>query len=211
MQFPKNPLKFLWLLGFVIAIVSVVIFAWKQHWDGINLTLDVTNLVARMTPLILAATFIERSVEILISPWRDAEASKLQNAVNAIKARPTPANAVLAAANAEDLKTASQALDDYRGETQRHAFAVSLVLSFCAAIAGVRGLWSFIAADPTTMHAFNSLSGGQKAYFQVVDVVLSGTLLAGGADALHAVLNSITTFFNATANKISSPPPPVTQ
>lgn len=208
MNFLKNPLKFLWLLGFIIAIASVAVFAWKQRWDGINLTLNVTDLVSRMTPLILAATFIERSVEILISPWRDAPAAKLQNALNAIKARPVATDAVTAAANAEDLKIASQALDDYRGDTQRHAFAVSLVLSFCAAIAGVRGLWSFVSADPATLTAYHSLREGQKAYFQVVDVILSGTLLAGGADALHAVLNSITTFFNASANKATSPPPP---
>ncbi|HEX4322735.1 MAG TPA: hypothetical protein VHZ52_17615 [Acidobacteriaceae bacterium] len=208
MNFLKNPLRFLWLLGFLIALVSVAIFAWKQHWDGINLTLNLTDLVSRMTPLILAATFIERSVEILISPWRDAPAAKLQNALNAIKSRPVAADAATAAINAEDLKVASQALDDYRGDTQRHAFAVSLVLSFLAAVAGVRGLWSFVSADPNTLAAYKALSNGQREYFQVVDVILSGTLLAGGADALHAVLNSITTFFNATANKVSSPPPP---
>jgi hypothetical protein len=86
--------------------------------------------------LAFAATFVERAVEILVSPWRDEGASKLDKAVAAIKAR--PADLATDAANATALKAASDALDEYRGETQRYAFAVSLVLSVMVSIAGVR-------------------------------------------------------------------------
>ena len=41
---------------------------------------DVLN---RLTPLILTAGFIERSVEVLISPWRDPEANKHATAIAA--------------------------------------------------------------------------------------------------------------------------------
>ena len=89
-----------------------------------------------------AATFIERAVEILVSPWRDEGASKLDKVVAAIKAR--PADPVIDAANATALRTASDALEEYRGDTQRYAFAVSLALSVMVSIAGVRALGPFV-------------------------------------------------------------------
>jgi len=32
-------------------------------------------------------------------------------------------------------------------------------------------------------------------------VMLSATLLAGGADGIHSIVNAVTSFFNATADK----------
>jgi hypothetical protein len=37
--------------------------------------------------------------------------------------------------------------------------------------------------------------------FNVVDVVLSAALLAGGANGIHSVVSSITTFFDSNAQK----------
>ncbi len=153
-----------------------------------------------LAPLAFAAAVVERAVEILISPWRDAEASKLDKAVTAIKAR--PADPAANAQNAIDLKAASDELDEYRGATQRYAFAVALTLSVLVSIAGVRALEPFV--DTTKFHNASVTPAAQQLFFLSVDVAVSAALLAGGADGIHSVVNAVTTFFNASADKAKS-------
>src|SRR5580698_8527289 len=137
----NNPL----LVGFLAVIAGLVYFAFWQKWNEIGLSLRMDDLLNKMSPLILTSAFVERAVEILISPWRDAGASKLDSAVTAIKARPNDAmTPVQNAQNALDLQAATEMLDSYRGQTQRYAFAAGLVLSFCASAVGVRALWPFV-------------------------------------------------------------------
>jgi len=175
----------------VIAISAVIIFRVCMNWDGISLTVKLQDLAGLLAPLAFAAAVVERAVEILISPWRDAEAGKLETALAASKADPkaTPA----------DVKKASDALDDYRGETQRYAFAVSLTLSVFVAIAGVRALGTF--ADTAKLRDPKATSEGQHLFFLWVDVALSSALLSGGADGIHSIVNAVTTFFDSTADK----------
>ncbi|MGB7762243.1 MAG: hypothetical protein WBL61_20585 [Bryobacteraceae bacterium] len=155
------------------------------------MTVRLQDLSGLLAPLAFAAAVIERAVEILVSPWRDSEASKLERAVATIKAKAADQQ------NPADLKAASDALDEYRGNTQRYAFAVSLTLSLLVSMAGVRALGNFVDAaklkDPVFTH------GAQYLFFLGVDVALSAALLAGGADGIHSVVNAITSFFDSTA------------
>jgi hypothetical protein len=203
---PKLLLAKLWsnplLLGFLAVLAGLVYFAFWQKWNGISLSLKLDDLVTRMSPLILTSAFVERAVEILISPWRDAGASKLENAVTAIKARPNdPTTPVQNAQNALDLQAAAGALDSYRGQTQRYAFAAGLVLSFCASAVGVRALWPFV----TDVSVFKTTTDGlrQSDFFRNYDVIITTALLAGGADGLHAIISSITSFFQKPGNTSS--------
>jgi hypothetical protein len=180
-------------LGFAIAVLGMVYFAFQQHWDGIGLSVPVAQLVERMTPLILAAAFIERAVEILVSPWRDSGAAQLHRVVDAIKARPAnPANPAVTAKNAADLQAANDALDTYKGQTQRYAFAAGLILSLCVAAAGLRSLWPFLA---DTKDFIASVDPHQRAYFRLVDVLITTALLAGGADGFHGIISAVSDYF----------------
>src|SRR5258708_1983498 len=109
-----------------LGVVGVVVFRLFLKWDALSFTLKITDLAGLLAPLAFPAAVIERAVEIIISPWRDSEANKLERAVVAVKAR--PAVSTTDVQNAEDLKAASDVLDEYRGTTQRYAFAVSLML-----------------------------------------------------------------------------------
>jgi hypothetical protein len=185
------------LVSGALALVGVIVFRAWLNWDALGLTVRLQDLSGLLAPLAFAAAVIERAVEILISPWRDAEASKLEKTVDAIKARPVDPAAH--AQNAADLKIASDNLDEYRGATQRYAFGVSLTLSVLVSMAGVRALGNFIDAgklkDPVFTHS------AQYLFFLCVDVALSAALLAGGADGIHSVVNAVTSFFESTAAK----------
>jgi len=185
------------LVSGALALVGVIAFRLWLKWDTLGLTVRLQDLSGLLAPLAFAAAVVERAVEILISPWRDAEASKLEKTVAAIKAR--SADPAAQAQNAADLKTASDILDEYRGATQRYAFGVSLTLSVLVSMAGVRALGNFVDAarlkDPVFTHS------PQYLFFLCVDVALSAALLAGGADGIHSVVNAVTSFFESTVAK----------
>jgi hypothetical protein len=185
-----------------LAVVGVLVFRVYLNWGALVLTVRLQDLTGLLAPLAFAAACIERAVEIFVSPWRDAEASKLAKEVAAIQAR--PAEPAACAQNAADLKAASDRLDEYRGSTQRYAFAASLTLSVLVSMAGVRALGSFVGAEKLKDQTFTD--GSQYLFFLCVDVVLSAALLAGGADGIHSLVNAATSFFNSTAAKASNTP-----
>ncbi|MGB8063464.1 MAG: hypothetical protein WCF26_16340 [Candidatus Sulfotelmatobacter sp.] len=185
------------LVSGVLAAVGLVGCGIWLRWENLVFTIQFSNLASLLAPLVFAAAVIERAVEILVSPWRDAGASKLESAVAAVKARtPDPA---MAAQNAMDLKTVSDTLNEYRGQTQKYAFAVSLTLSMLAGVVGVRALGPFLDGA-----RFHLVSHAQQISFLCLDVALSAALLAGGADGIHSVVNAVTSFFDASAQKASS-------
>jgi hypothetical protein len=202
----SNRLRFLPIFLTVgIALLIGVPFALLAHWRGLPFSIDPSNLLSLMSPLLLTAGFIERAVEVVISPWRDAEANKLTQALAVLQA---PASTVPPAAGAtsgssgtgDEIESASERLADYKGRTQQYAFMASLTLSLAAAGVGVRALWPLL--DMTSKTGFEQASRAQQGTFLVVDIILSSLLLAGGADGIHSVINSFTTFFNTTAQKV---------
>lgn len=180
-----------------LALFALFIFGFFLKWTGLGLSVKLADLVGLLAPVAFAAAVIERAVEVLVSPWRDAEANKLEKAVAAIKARPNDPSTT--SQNAKDLEVATGTLEDYRGQTQRFAFSVSFTLSMLASIAGVRVLWPFI--NVLKFGDGNVTPHAQQIFFLCVDVTLSAALLAGGADGIHSVVNAVTTFFDASADR----------
>src|SRR5271155_2201657 len=136
------------LVSAALALLGLIVFRMFLNWDSLGFTVQLQNLTSLLAPLAFTAAVIERAVEIVVSPWRDAEASKLDGVVAAIKAR--PADPAANAQNAADLIAATDRLNDYRGDTQRYAFAVSLILSVLASISGVRALGPFVDSKTLT-------------------------------------------------------------
>jgi hypothetical protein len=172
-----------------IASLMVILYTWLARWRGITLSIAPQHVLDAMAPLMLAAAFIERAVEVIISPWRDAGATKLGNRLDVLKAQTPPADAC-------EIHAADAAFQEYKGKTQQYAFGVSVSISLSAACVGVRALWPFVNAAN-----FNSLDPNQQWAFLLVDVVLSAALLSGGADGIHSAVNAVTTFFSTTAQK----------
>jgi len=189
------------LITGALALVGLFLFSWLTKWGALTncfTFVKVGELPGKLAPLAFAAAVIERAVEILISPWRDEGASKLEKAVALMKAK--PANSDTAVQDAAELKAASDALDAYQGETQRRAFAVSIVLSALVSVTGFPSLGLFV--DTAKCAWLNPpYKSHQGPFFHCVDVILSAALLAGGADGIHSIVNAVTSFFNATAER----------
>lgn len=161
----------------------------RSHWNATFFqNINATNIVGYVTPLIVASAFIERAVEVVISPLRDKEGDRKQNTV-------TIASNKIAAASgdpqaAADLEDATDDLAQYTGQTRRFAFTLAVAFSVMAVTAGVRVLWPML--DTTKLQ---NIPVDQQNYFRWYDMLLSTLLLAGGAAGIHAPISAITGFF----------------
>jgi hypothetical protein len=176
---------------FVLAAGGITLFGIFAMWWGLSMPVQASTVADVLAPLLLVATFIERAVEVVITPWRDPGANKKQAAVD---------NAI-AANNAVQQATATDSLNQYVSETTWYAFIVAFLFGLVAAMVGVRALWPFIAANQDAVKAFGALTAGQKNTFIVYDVILSAALLAGGANGIHSAMSAFTSFFNASAQQ----------
>jgi hypothetical protein len=189
-----------------VGILLIVLAIWLK-WPGTILKVDVTTVSAILAPLMLTALFIERAVEVVISPWRDPGADQKARALKDAKN------------NSAAIASQQAAADDYtqyKGQTRRYAFVVALLLGTAAATVGIRALWPFIddpngifvAATASTANGITTVTKAQgnpindphnnnlRNAFIVVDIALSSLLLAGGANGIHSVVTAFTNFFD---------------
>jgi hypothetical protein len=204
----KNPkLSLSVILTGIVIVLGIAAIA-ILHWDGLKFSVKGADLMSKISPLILAAAFIERAVEVLISPWRDTDAAKLQTAVNVAKATATASVAVAGEmpvgipepAAIQTVQAKADSLHDYRGKTRLYAFLASFILGFAVALAGLRTLEQMLDPSIDLTKLLLTLPR-QVGFFYIVDVVLTAALLAGGAAGIHSVVDAFTSFFDASAKK----------
>jgi hypothetical protein len=197
----KKEAKIILLLTFGIATAVVVLFGANAMWWGLKIQVQIQNVGSILATLALTAAFIERAVEVVITPWRDPEAKERQAAVDKAKA----------GADEGALDSAKKLLNDYVAETTMYAFIAGFTFGLVGAMVGVRALWPFLEASPGAITAFNGLTVGQRNTFIIFDVVLSAALMAGGADGIHSVVTAVTSFADANAqnsqNSVKPQPP----
>jgi hypothetical protein len=162
----------------------------------------VADVAQLMTILFLVAVLAERALEIFVSTWRGPVATEHESAVRKATddvTRLTP----LAQAKPRALADAQAALDEarrqeqtYRCGTRQVALWGALGLGLLVSGVGLRALETLI--DP----AANGWSvGGQGMAFRLVDVLLTGGVIAGGSEGIHRVAAVCDNFRNATAKR----------
>jgi hypothetical protein len=188
--------------GLLLVVAGILL-----HWPGVNIRVDYTTVPTVLAPLMLTALFIERAVEVVISPWRDPGADQKTRALKDARSN---------AAAIVSQKVAADAYIQYKGKTRRYAFACALLLGTAAATVGIRALWPFlddpngifVAATQSTVNGVTTVNKAQgnpindpkyhnfRTAFIVVDIALSALLLAGGANGIHSVITAFTSFFD---------------
>ena len=143
------------------------------------------NIAVVLSPLVLIALFIERAVEVVISSWRDHDADVLEQK---LKAATDGGDAV-------SIQHAQLNLNRYKLDTRRLSFIVSLMLALVAGLVGVRAISPLVDA------------GAQGLWFRRFDIVITGLLLAGGADGIHKIVTTFTTFLDSTRKRAEAAAP----
>lgn len=153
----------------VVVIVALVVFVllpsdWKTFEE-----FDVSQVGSMLATLGVIALFLERSLEVFISIWREK-------------------------GKAELLESSEKTKEDYRANTQRIAMLVSFSASCLISAVGVRTLQPLVGSD-----TLSGMGERQTDWFHFVDVFLTAGLLAGGSEGIHKLTQVYTTFMEASA------------
>jgi len=167
-----------------IAVVLAVMCAIVAFLMG-SLTfkpLQTGDILGLFLRLIAIAIFIERAVEVLLTPWRGPGALRIAARVKQAKAKLEKEEA----GSAAEMSNVEDELRQYKGETRQMAFLIALTLGMAISAVGLRGLEYFVN--------LNNLSDYPKQVhvFHAVDALITGTLLAGKAEGLHKMALGIT-------------------
>jgi hypothetical protein len=173
--------------GVVVVLVVIVIVLYPPDlvsFSDSNIA-DYMNLLA---PLVLISLFIERALEVFLTVWRGPGSSKKELALKQSKSQPNM--------QLDSVHDKEDDLLDHKNHTQRLAFMASVILGVIISAMGIRALELFVDAD-----AFAELHDFQRVLFQIVDVLITGALLGGGADGIHKIVSAFTTFMDKTKTK----------
>jgi hypothetical protein len=159
-------------MGIFASVVLVIALNPRQvrFWP-----FTVGEFVQLITPLFLVALFIERALEVFITSWRAPESKSLELAA--------------AADSTKELQHSG-----YKSRTQRIAFIAGTTIGVLVSALGIRALGLFV--DPVI---FDTLPSVQQTLFTIADVLLTGAILGGGADALHKLVLVFTNFMSSTS------------
>jgi len=152
----------------------------------------VEEFVAAFTPLFLVALFIERALEVFMTAWRSMESSKLQLQLGVAKR----------SAGHDMLPSQVAKLEEdvaaYKAMTCRIAFLAGSTIGILLAALGMRVLEVFV--DPAV---FAELPDVQQRLFVAADILLTGVVLGGGADAMHKFVTVFTSFMENITKRIN--------
>jgi hypothetical protein len=163
--------------------------------------ISATDVISMLSSFFLIALILERSLEVFITTWRAEEADKLDLEIQNLKDKISQRESKNATSDELDplrdnLKKTIFVQTNYRSQTQRIALYTGLAVGIAVATAGIRML--HLLVDPNTLATF---SKGQMGFFRVVDIILTGGLIAGGSDGIHKIANVYDNFMNSTATK----------
>jgi len=182
-----------WVLAVTfIAGLGFLYYFNQWNWSPFQFDVNQISMYIKLTPLVLLAGLIERAVEVVISPWRDADADDKISKVAQAKVQ-----AALPDATDDDQQAVADTVSDlnkYTGKTRQYAYSIALALSVCAAIAGTRTIWPLLAIDANTHLPTPAMSVEQLTFAHWFDLVLTALLLTGGAAGLHAPINGFITW-----------------
>jgi hypothetical protein len=142
---------------------------------------DLTAFGQLLAVLLFASAMLERALDVWLSLTMGGEADRLDAEIRSLKAKLT---ATPSDDQTKELKKLVDARTEHQSRTRRKALPLAMFGGLMISAIGLRALQSLFGdgGDPGS-----PLAEPTKA-FVVVDVVLTGTLLAGGSDGIHWIV-----------------------
>ena len=202
----------------IVGLIGVLSTFWLfDHFTVIEFNnIDATQVPKVLLGLTFVALLIERATEVYVNmeeqPGQvdpaisnlmlaEAELVRTQNAVTQAQANPAIAGGAMPNLNADleaayanhqtTLATAAPVKEKEGNARRRRTTILGMVLGVLAAMVGARALGPFVDVNQL---AKGVVWGGQSAWFASVDVLITGGLLAGGADGIHQIVNRFLEF-----------------
>ncbi|MGR0480384.1 MAG: hypothetical protein ACTFAL_03005 [Candidatus Electronema sp. V4] len=163
-----------------------------------NLSFQEGELLDLIMSLSVMAVFMERAVEAVLVPVRTPDRQEIEHEIETLRAE-------LAQMGEEKqtlslvVKTKERELEIYRLNTARYAYWLSFALGMAVSLVGIRALSGLIDQD-----ALTALSNPQLMLFSLVDVVITGGVIAGGSAAVDKMGRRISKSFDLTSATTST-------
>jgi chemotaxis signal transduction protein len=177
--------------GIVIIVVALAFSVYFQTTTLAFRPEPNVTVLSMLGYLLLVSLFVERAIEIILSSWRSAEADKLDREIDKEKKEIRAAQPK----ENQDLPLTSPDLEElldtraiYRAESRFAALWIGMCIGVIVSLAGVRILGNLFETDRLTEF--------QTGLFIVVDVLLTGFVLAGGSDAINKIYKVYSSFMS---------------
>jgi len=175
----------------IVGLLALGFIATK--WPALQFSkLQAGDFASRLGILVVLATLIERTVEVFLTIWRSEESYKREAEVKRLISAGVPSTdpALVAAQNL---------LQEYKSQTLRCALPLSFSFGFLMACFGVRILSQFVILP--AVGSPDMPAKCQLFWFHFSDIVFTATMLAGGADPIHKLMDVFRKFMEASAAK----------
>lgn len=167
---------------------------------------DVSRLISS---LLIVTVFLERTLEIFVTALREPRAKELERESlrwkdYTEKYASHPAGQQPEYTLEDALKyhrLAEEACARYRSGTQRFAMWLALLMGLLVSGVGLRALEVFVDTSKVSPAYPNQL-----AFFRIIDILITGGLLAGGSDGIHKVTKLLDTFWQRSQENLKNPP-----
>ena len=189
----------------IITICILLILAFFFSTTAITFKLDSFKQVYLIIGyLFVTALFMERSIEVFLSAWRSKEADLQDLAItdktNALnKLEETNPQSVDITASRSALEDLNKKRTEYRIESRGYALWAGLIFGTVIAFIGFRVLEGFV--DPDSLTSIKD--SYHEKIFKIVDIVLTGGVIAGGSEGINKLTKVYTSFTQTAAKKMS--------
>ena len=178
----------------ILILALILLAAYYINIDALNYKADViTNITSLLGYLLIISLFVERSIEVFLSAMRSEQADILDRKTNRLiekieSTKPNPAPKDI-----DELEEVKDERTKYRARSRFISIWIGLVIGVIIAVVGVRVLGQILEVD--------NLTGIQKGFFIIVDVLITGSILAGGSEAINKIMKVYNNFMNKAADK----------
>ena len=195
-----------YIIPLIIAIIILVAGAVVSSNPAPFKAFQPAEILQILAGILMIALFMERALEVFITTWRGPDAAQLELTLKkskekilkleqTSKARDEKSQGKLEAERAL-LEKARVNRAKYKSQTQRLALWTSLIFGLLISAIGFRALQTIV--EPT---AWSAITGNQKMTFNLVDILITGGLIAGGSDGIHKVMQVYSTFMDTSNEK----------
>lgn len=186
------------LIAFVSIIILIVVFKWKPLSVPVNN--DFPDIVQKLLGLALIALIIERALEVFMTTWRGGEADRIKEEVQL--AREIHEKPKASASATKILVKAQTDLTAHSNQTRNRSFLLGSLIGITISLLGVRALEIVLNYQNLATSAPRQMN-----ILVILDIVLTGLLLGGGADGIHKIVGTFTTYLDETSKKLKKGKP----
>jgi hypothetical protein len=210
-----------------LIVLAILFIAFIRHPEGLPLE-DINTMTARIPnifgSLLLVSLFIERVIEVFVSLWEDEETEKMELQIDFLQNRQVMLKKLIddlteRSKNTTDTTIKAEIekkISDRRDEmetamvdannvekelipktavTRKLSTWFGMAIGILTSAVGFRFLNQIVDLSKVSPHSL------QYAAFLIADILLTGTVLAGGSKAIHSIFSVYDEFMDATRKK----------